>query len=587
MTSKEVKPTEAQTSHGFGYPDDRVDRVAPDDLGSKSYGVARVEALTAVITLKDRVAIFCSIFLVSYVFTLDGILRYAYQPYATASYSNHSLLATINVLRAVIAAAAQPTAAKLANVFGRLELIIVSVVFYVVGSVVEACSTGVSGFAAGAVLYQIGYTLIQLLIQVIIGDLTSTRGRLFFSFLPVSPNLINTWVSGNISGAVIGHTTWRWGIGMFCIIFPVSVIPLIVSLAVVGNRARRAGLLDKYRTPFQVLGFRAAMVDLLWRLDIIGVLLVIALFALILVPLTVAGGFQTQWRQAKIIAPIVLGIVSIPVFLWWQSRAPYPLVPFRKMKDRGIWAAMGIILFTNFAWYMQGDYLFTVLQVSFAMDVEMATRVTSIWTFVSTLVGFSLGLVVFKVRQLKPFIITGTCLFMVAFGLLIQFRGNTSSRVGVIAAQVLLGMGGGLFTYPAQTSIQVSVKHEHLATMIGMFLSTYNIGNALGNTVSGAVWTQTLPAALQSWLQPLGNETLAQLTYADPFTIIAEYPVGTPERSAIISAYSQVQRLLCITGLCLSVPLVAFALFTRNPKLNNEQTLASDSDGDEESRRTT
>lgn len=89
---------------------------------------------------------------------LDGTLRYTYQPYATASFEQHSLLATINVLRAVIAAAAQPTAAKIADVFGRAELIMVSVFFYVIGTIIEAAATDLDTFAAGAVIYQIGYT---------------------------------------------------------------------------------------------------------------------------------------------------------------------------------------------------------------------------------------------------------------------------------------------------------------------------------------------------------------------------------------------------------------------------------------------
>ena len=35
----------------------------------------------------------------------------------------------------------------------------------------------------------------------------------------------------------------------------------------------------------------------------------------------------------------------------------------------------------------------------------------------------------------------------------------------------------------------------------------------------------------------------------------------------------ETQRLLCITGICLSVPLIAFGLCTRNPKLGKEQSL--------------
>jgi len=117
------------------------------------------------------------------------------------------LLATVNVLRAVIAAAAQPTAAKIADVFGRAELIVVSIIFYTVGTVVETFAKNVSGFAAGAVIYQvriplmlrlplsnsvqIGYTSIMLLVEVLIADITSSRSRLLFSYIPALPFIVS------------------------------------------------------------------------------------------------------------------------------------------------------------------------------------------------------------------------------------------------------------------------------------------------------------------------------------------------------------------------------------------------------------
>lgn len=55
----------------------------------------------------------------------------------------------------------------------------------------------------------------------------------------------------------------------------------------------------------------------------------------------------------------------------------------------------------------------------------------------------------------------------------------------------------------------------------------------------------------QKLLDQLGDATIAASVYADPYTAAATYPVGTPERTAIIRAYQSVQRLLCITGLAL------------------------------------
>ena len=188
------------------------------------------------------------------------------------------------MLRSVIAAAAQPTSAKIADIFGRAELVAVSVFFYVLGTIIETVSTNVSTFAAGAIIYQIGYTMIMLLVEVIIADITSTRARLFFSYIPAMPFLITTWVSGNVSASVLSVTDWHWGVGMWCIIYPVCATPLMVSLALVGRRARKHGLMEGYLEDVKSEPWGAFLTHLFWRLDVVGIILLIAVFALILGP---------------------------------------------------------------------------------------------------------------------------------------------------------------------------------------------------------------------------------------------------------------------------------------------------------------
>jgi hypothetical protein len=111
---------------------------------------------------------------------------------------------------------------------------------------------------------------------------------------------------------------------------------------------------------------------------------------------------------------------------------------------------------------MQGDFLYTVLVVAFDESIKSATRISSLYSFSSVIVGLILGAIVFKVRRLKPFIVAGTILFMVAFGLLIKYRGGTGNDAhsGIIGAQICLGIAGGMFPYPAQASIQAATKHE-------------------------------------------------------------------------------------------------------------------------------
>lgn len=85
-----------------------------------------------------------------------------------------------------------------------------------------------------------------------------------------------------------------------------------------------------------------------------------------------------------------------------------------------------------------------------------------------------------------------------------------------------------------------------------------------------------MPKHLLSHLTAAGvadASTQAIAAYGSPFTWVLSYPVGTVERAAVQAAYHEVQRLLCITGLCISLLLVIFSLCLRNPRLGDEQSL--------------
>ncbi|CCG84437.1 protein of unknown function [Taphrina deformans PYCC 5710] len=551
-------------------------------LDDKSPGVKRVEALAATYSNTSVLVLLASIFLMSYAYDLDGTIRYTYQSYATSSFKNIGLLSTINVLRAVIGAASQPTFAKLADVFGRFELILFSLFFYVIGTIVEATAKNINAFAAGVILYQIGFSGILILNIVLIADMVSLRYRVLATFVPLLPYLVNVWISGNVTSSVLGRTTWNWGIGMWAIILPIVTIPLILNLWWNGRKAKKSGVLKDLATPFAGLTWWQSIVQLFWLLDVVGIILMIAVFALLLVPLTLAGGISSTWRKAHIIAPLVVGFVMIPIFIIWELFTKHPVIPFRLLKDRGVWAALGVAILFDFAWYMQGDYLYTVLIVAYDQSVLSATRITSLYTFVSTLTGTIAGMVIAlpRVRRVKPFIVFGTVMWLPAFGLLIYFRGaGNGSVAGVIGAQVLLGFGAGFFTYPTLTAIQAASKHEHMALVSGLYLALFYVGSAFGSAVSGAMYTNLLPGQLATRVGAVStNTTLAAAIYGDPYTVLTAYPLGTPVRSAVVDSYKHVQRLLCIVGICLVVPIIGFALCLRDPKLISKQSIQEDND---------
>ncbi|KAF2628569.1 siderochrome-iron transporter Sit1 [Macroventuria anomochaeta] len=543
---------------------------APFDTVSP--GVARIEATAEHITLANRVWIFFGVLLIAWAYGLDSTLRVAYQPIAVDALNAHSLLATVTVVRAVIGAAAQPTVAKIADVFGRIEVLLVSVLLYVLGTAIEASANCPATFAVGSLFYQIGYTATILIVEVIVADTTSLRSRLFFSYIPAAPFVVNTWIGGEVLPILRAGKSWRYGFWVWCIAYPISALPLLSSLWWVNRKAKRAGTLQHYKTPVQEHGGWKVVKALFWQLDVIGIILAICVFGFILVPLTINGGPNPTWDEAKFIAPLVIGVLCIPVWIRWESIAPHPMVPFYLLKDRAVWGALAIAFFLMFAWGCQGEFLFSVLRVAFNQSEKSANRIAALYSFCSTLTGIVVGMAVYRVRRLKPFILFGTCLFLVAFGLMIYYRGGVGTHGGIVGAQILLGIAGGFFPYAAQASIQAATSHEHVAVVTGLYLATYNVGTALGNAVAGLTMSQVLNDELRARL----SKEAADKWYAKPLDHLKNFPPGTAERNAVIEAFKVFQRVVCIIGASACLGLIVFAFCTRNPRLPDTQSLPYD-----------
>lgn len=154
---------------------------------------------------------------------------------------------------------------------------------------------------------------------------------------------------------------------MFGIIFPAIAVPLFLTLIAAEVRANRSGLLAGIPSPVRSITKGHLWLDFFWQIDLIGLLIIAAIFSFILVPLTLAGGNGSQWSTPNIIVPLVIGVViCIPAFVVWEMKfARHPVMPFRILRDRQVIAALSVALLLNTAWYTQGDYLYLTLRVAF------------------------------------------------------------------------------------------------------------------------------------------------------------------------------------------------------------------------------
>ncbi|SCU86258.1 LADA_0D13388g1_1 [Lachancea dasiensis] len=560
-----------------------LERQFSDDFGMQSYSHDKLAATKSIVIRKAELmaneyntwwlksAFVFSAFFCSFAYSLDSIIRDIYMSYALNDYETQALVSTVDVVSSVISAVGQIFFASLSDIFGRLSLFVVSIVLYVVGTVIQSQAYDVKRYAAGSIFYNIGLVGVLFQVAIILSDCSSLRWRLFYNFVPAWPALITVWISGNVISVANPLEHWSWGIAMWAFIFPASCVPLIGCMLHMRWKVRNNPewkKLQEEKTFFQSHGFVKFIVQLFWALDVIGVLLLTVCTGCILVPLTIAGGVTTSWRSAKVIAPFVLGFVLVPVFIYWESKlAAKPLAPFKLLKDRGIWAPLSIYFLIAFVYEMAAGYLYNILVVASNETDLSATRISSLYSFSAAICSPLVGIAVARSSRMKTYTIVGCSLYFVTMALFYHYRGGDNSGKGMIGAMVVWGITSCLYDYPISVIIQTVTSHELLATVAALNQAVFGIGGAVGAAVSGAIWTQILYPRL---LKALGDADIAEAAYDSPLSFITEYEWGTPVRTATVEAYRYVQKYEVLVGLVFVAPMFILTFFLRDPLLTND-----------------
>ncbi|CCE61690.1 hypothetical protein TPHA_0B00180 [Tetrapisispora phaffii CBS 4417] len=517
----------------------------------------------------QKFLIYFSLFVIYYAYGLDGNVRPTYQTLATSSFNRHSLNSTVTCINRVTSSAGQIWFARASDIFSREFSMVISILFYVVGTIISSQATSVAKYAVGACIYGIGHAGIVLLCEIYMADFSNLNWRVVAENAPMLPAIINTWVSGNITSDL--GSKWQWGLGMWAIIFPASCIPLFVCIYHMRYMAKKNN--EKIRKIFEKpseIAWKKYLIDIfIWKLDFIGLVLLVAVFALILVPFTTSGGLHREWNSANFIVPEVVGwVVALPIFSVWEWKfSRYPILRLDLISDRGIYSALSISFFIQFCLYVNDTYLYTFLLVAVDQTTKSGTRINSLMSFVNVITACCLGLFIVKIRRTQIFIVIGCVSWFVVYGLYVHYNGGLGSRSGIITASCLSGFGYGFIKSPLKASLQASSNsHQNLAIVTALFLAIGNIGTAFGAAVAGAIWSNLLPHRLE---KSIGNVTLADSAFDSPIKFIKQYKWHTAVRQHLVSSYGSVWRILNIVCLVLVIPMLVSSFLLRDRKLSN------------------
>ena len=131
--------------------------------------------------------------------------------------------------------------------------------------------------------------------------------------------------------------------------------------------------------------------------------------------------------------------------------------------------------------------------------------------------------------------------------------------------EVFLGFGTGTIIALEQTAVLAASEHDNYASTLALLGLSGSIGGAIGNSISGAIWTNTLPNKLQEFLptetKPQWNEIYESLP------VQLSFDIGSTTRNAIEHAYAIAQRDMLIAGISIMAVTVVWVLLIKDIRM--------------------
>lgn len=207
------------------------------------------------------------------------------------------------------------------------------------------------------------------------------------------------------------------------------------------------------------------------------------------------------------------------------------------------------------------------MQVVYGTSLSSAGYISGIFDVVSGVWLIGVGFLIRVTGRYKWLLQIAIPLYIFFVGMLIYFRTPNTSLGYIIMCEIFISLAGGTIIIAQQIAIMAVADHNDVAAVLAILGLFGYMGGAVGNSISGAIWTNTLPKALQSYL-PDDAKADWQTIY-DDLTVQLSYPRGSAVRDAIIEAYALGQQRMLIAGTCIMALALIWVFMLKNIKITD------------------
>ncbi|KAL4811065.1 major facilitator superfamily domain-containing protein [Aspergillus unguis] len=526
----------------------------PDKVTEDAHlGVQKAEAAAMVWSKKAVYATYAWIWVCFFLLALQSAVSGAVIQNAYSNFAGAPQVATASILYSIIGGVLKLPIAKVLNLWGRAEGFLIFLFVYILGLIIVAACNNPDSYAAGYVLFYVGYNVLFLILDVFMADTSGMRNRAFTFAFSQTP-FICTAFTGPLAGqSFLKVANWRWAHGAFAIINTVAFLPLAVVFKFYQKKAEKMGLYQRQpsgRTTKQ------SIIHYIHEFDLIGAVLLMAGWVLILLPFSLANPSTNRagYKSATFIAMIIVGFFTLVAFAAWEKwGARQQFIRYELLKQRTVLGACFMSAIAFFSFYCWDLYFNPFCLVVYNLSVADAGYMTQIYNIGSCFWGVVFGIYIRWTKHFKyACLFFGLPLLILGAGLMIHFRGEDQGIGYVVMCQIFIAFGGGTLVIGEDMAVMASADREGVPMMLALIGLFSSLGGAIGQAIGAAIYNNVFVSTLAPRL-PSGFEMSAQDISDGGYLVQQTYAPGSDVRNAINYSWGRSQMYGSIAATALLV----------------------------------
>jgi EmrB/QacA subfamily drug resistance transporter len=435
--------------------------------------------------------------------------------------------------------ASTPIWGKLADLFSKKLLIQLSIVIFIVGSMLAGSSQSVETLIAWRVLQGLGLGGLQALVQIAMAAMISPRERGRYSGLLGGVMAVAT-VGGPLLGGLLVDTSWlgwRW---CFYVGVPFAAVALVLLQRTLHLPVTRREV----------------------HIDYLGAGFLTAGVSALLIWVTLAGD-SFAWASTETALFLAGGVGAIVAFVVTELRATEPIVPLRLFRDRTTTLAIVASIAIGVAMFGSSVFLGQYLQISRGYSPTAAGLLTIPMVAGLLLSSTVSGILITRSGRWKRFLVAGSVLVVVGFGLL-SVVDHETNMVLLGAFLFVLGVGIGMTMQNLVLAVQNTVAASDLGAASSAVAFFRSLGGTIGVSVLGAVLASRVGDLIRAGLADVPGAAQAAGSGDIGLANLADAPPAI--QTLIRVSYGDATgRIFLISGVIAAVAMVAIVFIREIP----------------------